>query len=361
VSNKGVEFLKDYYRKYWNRIEEARTFIPPRYLTEDLKSVYEVVIYECIDGYVTLMYLGKELSVSAVKTSRTVKSVCDTPSLHKLQDSQGKVFKNTKFVLKMEGAGSLHVADAKVIVEHKSGLKTVYRPPWLRAHVIQGKEPQEFLLITPSVQAENDIKTLVFAQRLQVEKSDDIVETRESVITKLEGLLNRFNGLLEDATKESELQDFIKQNSFIVSPFGLEENVYPKYQLGKELETDFVIENKPPMPFSHTFVEIEPASELLFLSTKGRELEFMQRANHAISQLMDWRIWVRDNIAYVRRDFPSMDQCDYLLVMGRSTMLSEKQKRKLAELNTEHNWRTILTYDDLADKLKVLIANLKTM
>lgn len=359
MSNKGTQFLKQYYQSYWQRIEEARKFVPHKYLPADLRSVRKVVIGECIDGYLILMYAADKLEIQSFKTSRTTRDVCATTNLHRLRDSQGRLLgKQAVFTIKMEGDGSLVVADPQVRVELKTGDTIIFRPPWLRAHVIINKEPQDCLRVDPVKDAEHDVQTLVFARILQVDTSVDIAEMREKVIAKLEDLLIRFNAIMEDASREQELQDFIKQNSFLISPFALEEDIHPSYPLGKEWITDFVVENKPPTPFSHTFVEIEPASEPLFIKTRGRA-DFTARANHAIEQLRDWRIWIRDNIAYVRNDFPSLDHCNFTLIIGRRKGLSAAQRRKIAEINAEHNWRTVLSYDDVADKLKALIANLR--
>lgn len=361
MSAEGVKYIAEYWSGYWQRIEEAKSFVPLEYMPEFLRSIKRIVVCDCRDGYVTLMYSGVgDMEISSYRSTRRALDVFGS---QELRDSNGnKPPRNLRFDVVIEGSGSVHLAEPELILEQRpfGTQRRIFRTAWLAAHIIVKQEPSESL-VDPTAQAERDVRTFAFARRLKVERSSDVGETRERVIAELEKLLKRFRALLEDASREQEVQDFIEENSFILAPFSELKDVRPKYPLGKELVTDLVIENKPPVPFSHTFVEIEPPSEPLFLKAKGHETKLTARANHAIEQLRDWRIWVKDNIAYIRRDFPSLDQCNYILIMGRGEGLSQVQRRKLAELNAEDNCRTVLTYDDIASKLEGLVANLRKL
>ena len=286
---------------------------------------------------------------------KTTRRVLDVFRSQKFYDNAGnKAPKHIGFGVDISGSGSIQIGEPRIQSHGR-----VFRPLWLVAHVLVRQEPSKGLPEDPLAQAEKDIHTLLLKRRLGIKELLSTTEAQEKVIAKLEELLKKYRLLLEDATKEQELQGFIETNSIFLVPFSQSEDVHPKYKLGKEYVTDFLIENKPPMPFSHTFVEIEPASEPLFLKTTGRETDLTARTNHAIEQLRDWQVWIRDNIAYIKADFPNLDQCNYILISGRSDRLTTIQKRKLAELNAEHNWRMMFTYDDLADRLDQLITKLK--
>jgi len=354
LTSEGVDYIKNYFSQYWNRVQEALSFIPPEYLPEFMKITRKLVIYECVDGYLTFMYSDtSDVSESSYQTTRRVQDVFNGQVFY---DEQGnRVPKYMTFQVQVD-TGGVEIAEPEI----QAG-KKIFRPNWLVAYILVKREPSESLRVDPTKRAEKDIRTFLLERRLGIKDtaSADRNQRNEKVITVLEELLKDFRLLLDDATKEEELQQFIETNSILIDPISQIEDVHPKYQLGKEYITDFIIEHKRPMPFSHTCVEIEPASESLFLQTKGREMQLTQRTNHAVDQLQDWRIWIRDNVAYLKNDFPTFDQCRYVLVIGRGDSLTVMQKRKLAELNAEHNWRIVYTYDDLADRLEQLINNLK--
>lgn len=350
------EYLTDYWRRYWGRVQDAKQFIPAEYLPRFLKFTRLIEICRCSDGYVVFMHGGEgEIRVSCHQTKRRALDVLHSKPY---RDAQGRKSR-LNVAIELEGAGAVYIAEPYVVHTDRAhfDLKTFYRPPWLAAFVIVGTQPGRVLTRGPEAHAERDVKAFAFALRLEVSPSTNVGETAERVIAKLRDLLGNFVTLLQDAAREEELQDYIRRNPILLSPFSHPKSIYPKYPLGKDYRTDFVIENSQPTPFSHTFVEIEPASEPLFLKGK-KETDLTARANHAIGQLMDWRIWVRDNIAYVRRHLPNLDQCNYVLLMGRSVGLTDSGRRKLAEANSEHSWRQILTYDDIVAQMTQLIDNL---
>ncbi len=364
MSKEGVKLLEEYSQRYWERIKEAKSFVPEKHLPDFLKLTNKVVIYDCKDGYVTIAepHIG-DFEIATFKTSRQAMDVFDSHINNRAQfrDANGNhPSKDFHFNFKVEYTDKVKAQFADPFiqsVERRTGKKTIYRPDWTVICVIAGQEFTEDMRDNAEKDAEKDAKTTAYALNLEIEPSPDLAETQGTVINRLKELLSEYNNVLEDARKEEDLQKYLKQNPklliFALVPTSNPE-IYPKYQLGKEYETDFVLQNDPPRPFSHIFVEIEPATIPLFLATK---VELRQRANHAISQLMDWRSWVNTNIAYIKEDFPTLDQCQYVVIMGRSKDLDTKQRQRLNEMNAEHNWRVLLTYDDIADALERLIIN----
>ncbi len=324
----------------------------------------KVVIYDCRDGYVTIAepHFG-EFEVATVKTSRQAIDVFygHANNTARFRDANGNhPSKGIHFNFKVEYTDKVKAQFADPFiqsVERLTGKKTIYHPDWTVICVIAGQEFTEDMRDLAEKDAEKDVKTVAYARNLEIEPSPDVAETQGTVINRLKELLSEYNNVLEDASKEEDLQQYLKQNQqLLVFALNPTANIkcHPKYALGREHKTDFVLENDPPRPFSHIFVEIEPAAIQLFLTAKA---ELCQRANHAISQLMDWRSWVKANIAYIRGDFPTLDQCQYVVIMGRNKDIDAKQRQRLNELNAEHNWRLLLTYDDIADALEGLITN----
>ena len=73
--------------------------------------------------------------------------------------------------------------------------------------------------------------------------------------------------------------------------------VIPKLRLGAEHETDFVIGEKSSAGYEWIAVELESPHSSVF--TKAGD--FTAELNHAITQITDWRVWLRDNLSYAEK------------------------------------------------------------
>lgn len=355
MGKKGLNVIREYEEEYWQTIAKGKEFLPEGILPDFLTAVQQVVIHDCMDGYLVLRYGEQEGNEFIITRDSSMKWQA---LLHqqKLYDQYGGE-STWRATLQMEEPAKFagHSVSIAELTIPRGGV--ILRPKWLSATIIVGEPGEDFS--NGDEAAKKDIRTFLSAANLGVPVVPQIKDTRDGVIKKLESLLAEYRQCLTEARDEEDVQKFLKQNPFILNPWG---TIHPKYRLGKEYVCDFLIEDPTAPDFKHTFVEIEPAATELFLKSQKRQTEFRAKVHQALNQLRDWEIWIRDNISYLRQqDFPEFDQAGFILVIGRSVGLSPAQRRVLAAANAEAKNRTILTYDDLANRLKEFINSLREL
>ena len=363
MGNRGFNVLKEYEEQYWQTIAKGKEFLPKGVLTDSLTAVQQVVIYACMDGYLILRYGKREGNEFIITRDSSVEWQA---LLHqqKLYDQYGRE-STQRFTLGMNEPAKFegHSVSISEPVIRRGGL--MLRPKYLSATIVVGEPRKDFP--NGDETAKKDIQTFVVARNLRVkpvspgeEPVSPVKVARDRSIEKLESLLTEYKQCLEKAECEEDIQKFLKQNPFILNPWST--TIHPKYRLGSEYVCDFLIEDPTAPDFKHIFVEIEPAATMLFLKSKNRETEFRAKVHQALKQLRDWEIWIRDNISYLKQqDFPEFDQAGFILVVGRSIGLSPAQRRALVAASTEAKNRTVLTYDDLANRLKEFINSLREL
>ena len=160
--------------------------------------------------------------------------------------------------------------------------------------------------------------------------------------------------ILHSAGKEEEAHQFLKNNSPIL---GLTSTADPisRFKLGDDFETDFVIHE---IPDGYVLVEIERPGMRLFKKTTPPERT--RELNHAIEQIENWRAWIGRNHAYVSGKLGGISPSpNCWLICGRRKGLSAVETKRLAEINEEHKGSyKIFTYDDLIDRVRLIISRL---
>ena len=155
--------------------------------------------------------------------------------------------------------------------------------------------------------------------------------------------------------KEEKVHQFLKNNSVII---GLTSTIEPisKFKLGSDYVTDFVIRE---IPDCYVFIEIERPDMRLFKKTTPPERT--REFNHAIQQIENWKAWIGRYHYSIADKLPGISPTPFFWVIaGRRTKLSAEEKKRLAEINEQY--RTvckIFTYDDLIDRVKAVISNIK--
>ena len=177
---------------------------------------------------------------------------------------------------------------------------------------------------------------------------------RDNPTTLLKVINDAFRKLLDSAEREEDLQRFLHENPILIYPEHL--SVLPKHKLGKEFVTDFVFINSGHMGKEHVFVEIERPSKLIFTKADVFSSDFTQ----ALDQLTNWDIWIRENLAYIKNDFPELGEAVLHLVYGRSAELSRERRRKIRSHFTRLGIR-FSTFDDLADKLATVLSRIENI
>jgi len=113
-------------------------------------------------------------------------------------------------------------------------------------------------------------------------------------------VINEFSDLLDSAEDERPLQRFLE-----VHPEVLIRKLHgghgrwcvPHKRLGSELIPDFVIGERSSMGFEWYAVELESPAASMF----NQANEPSRTLNHALTQISDWRIWLKKNIDYATR------------------------------------------------------------
>lgn len=116
--------------------------------------------------------------------------------------------------------------------------------------------------------------------------------------------VKRLREAVDDAKSEHDIQSFLNDNPVLLIQHlggGHGRWVIPKKRLGAEYETDFIIGEKSSLGYEWMAVELENPHASVF-TKKG---DFTAELNHAIRQITDWRVWLRDNVSYA--DKPRTD------------------------------------------------------
>ena len=86
-----------------------------------------------------------------------------------------------------------------------------------------------------------------------------------------------------------------------------------------------------------------------------------EELTHAFNQILDWRTFIEDNLREVQEELKLAgisSNPESLIVIGRSTALSQDDRRKLATLQNQIPKLRILTYEDLIESSKAVAENL---
>lgn len=161
----------------------------------------------------------------------------------------------------------------------------------------------------------------------------------------------KFEALVGKGDPERVYQEFLEQHPAMIDPMASE--VVPRQALAEVWKSDFVIRR---LDGEYTFVEIEKPQDVLFTAYP----QPAEPLSHAMGQLLNWFIWVEDNIAYARtHGFPGITAPRGVIVIGRDAALNAEQRRQLQMLNACLGPRvTILTYDDVLRLARNLVRNL---
>ncbi len=151
-------------------------------------------------------------------------------------------------------------------------------------------------------------------------------------------VLREFERLLDGA--EEPMHQFLKKHPNLLNP--AHDKCWSKVPFGDRF-SDFVF-REPHNDYE--LVEIEAPHRELFREDGQQR----QELTHAINQLLDWVGYIQENKARVEEELgfsgiSTNPRC--LVVIGRSSSLSEADRRKLVTTQAQHNKLRILTYDDV--------------
>jgi len=180
---------------------------------------------------------------------------------------------------------------------------------------------------------------------------------QDRVLGELGAAINGLEELLASDPEEWRLQIYLglPRNKVLLDPTA--KAVTPEVKLGSEYRVDFVLE----LPGGrHALVEIERPRDALYT----KDGDPADRHKHGQQQIMDWIEWLDENRDYARKNIPALravKEPEYRLIVGLRRNTSEKHQRALTRKNAELPRIETMTFDDLLDRAKQHLDNLRDL
>lgn len=179
-------------------------------------------------------------------------------------------------------------------------------------------------------------------------------QKEDRVIVELEAAIKEFEQVVARDPHERVIQGFltIRRNQILLDPSA--RSITPNVYLRKKHEIDFVVQGAEGQ---YVLVEIE-RSGLPLLTKKGRP---RAELTHAQQQVKDWFEWIGENREYARSIMPGISEPKGRVIMGRRSSIRPEHKHVLARERAESRRITTQTYDDLLDRVKQHLDNLRNL
>jgi hypothetical protein len=199
--------------------------------------------------------------------------------------------------------------------------------------------------------AEKDAQLAADAYLMGLEKVPP-KQQEERVIAELEAAIDQFEQVVARDPHERVIQEYltIKRNQILLDPSAL--SITPHIYLRNDHEIDFAVQEAEGQ---YVLVEIE-RSGLPVLTKKGRP---RAELTHAQQQIKDWFEWIGENLAYARSKMPGIREPKGRVIMGRRSSIAPEHRHVLARESAESRRITTQTYDDLLDRAKQHLKNLR--
>jgi len=164
-------------------------------------------------------------------------------------------------------------------------------------------------------------------------------------------LCHQLEVLIGSNFPERKYQEFFEKCPAFIDP--LASSIVERQHMGEMWRSDFVIRR---LDDQYIFVEIEKPQDSPFTSYPHPSAAL----SHALGQVLNWFVWVEDNIAYAQsHGFPGIHSPRGVVVIGRNSDLTPNQLRLLKTLNDNLHPRIhIQTYDDVLVNARNIIRNL---
>jgi hypothetical protein len=199
--------------------------------------------------------------------------------------------------------------------------------------------------------AETDILAQTLVNQLR-ESHYQSLDPRAEVRKRYARVLNEFKALLDsEPEREQSLQTFLQTHPELLCPAHVQ--MWPKLPFGAH-QSDFVFRDGLN---DYLLVELERSTHRLFKQDGHATVEL----THAQGQIVDWKRYLEDNLATIQRELklPGISSNPRaLIVIGRSSTLSEQHQRTLTAMENESPKLKIMTYDDVYNNAKAVIENL---
>lgn len=304
-------------------------------------------IWPCRDGAVVLIYseISKDINIDVKEPlSRTVDEFMQFGDATAFFAGDKKISLRAFISVGNASKSIIHFADNKITSEGN-----VFSTKYSRGAIF-GWEAD---LPDPDAAALEDFQSAFLTRNVGGKEVEKISGQEEKPFTKAkaEELITEFNSLLCTAHKEEDLQIFLKNHPEFLYPDYMK--CFPKFKLGEDFVTDYVLLVQGPQGPEYVFVEIEKADKEIFVKAGQFSAEFTQ----AKDQLLDWDNWLTKNHAYASRKLPNLYKPQFHLVIGRDSNILPEQKEKI-QSEFSSTTRRFSTYDDLVNRFRTIVERL---
>jgi len=162
-----------------------------------------------------------------------------------------------------------------------------------------------------------------------------------------------FEKIVASPPRETQIEHFLQENKWLLGPY------YTKLHVEKRLQEDSRLDIFcTRYDGGQDIWEIKLPSVRLF----NVDLSKTSKLNKSLEQLANYQRELRENALPIfwQKQIRIRDPSGFLLI-GRDAEFSHDERKKLSDLNSEikSRLRTVLTYDDLIRRAKVLIETLR--
>lgn len=315
----------------------------------DLLSIGKADLWLCSDGIVALITKNKTNEISLninPPLSKTVNRFLLTGKAFTLYDENGNSTK-LKTAIRLENTLDSIIDFGGIEIKSSDG-KT-YRPKFDNGSIFGWNAK----LPLPDEAALKDFRSSFVPRNVIGKQEGNLQQNEKEALTKLKAdeLLEEYYALLNSAKREEDIQVFLKQHPEFLYPDFIK--CYPKFKLGEDYITDYVLLVQGHHGLEYVFIEIERVDKEIFTKSGQFSASFTQ----AKDQLLDWDNWLTKNHAYVSGKLPNLFKPQFHLVIGRNLSIDKKEKI-YSEFSSTN--RRFSTYDDLATRFKTIVKHLLT-
>ena len=162
-------------------------------------------------------------------------------------------------------------------------------------------------------------------------------------------VVSAYESTLAQAVDERPMQTFLAANPVmlrLLANGGHDFWCWDRPRFGSELVPDFLLCGRNSAGFHWTMIELESPQKPPLIKA-GRP---SAKLNEALSQIRDWRVWLRENVAYAQRQLGFRQlhaECAAIAIIGRRNQIEAKHSLRYRELSRDQV--TVMTYDRLTD------------
>ena len=307
-------------------------------------SVGKCEIWPCTDGAVVLIYSDPVSSIDVrIKTPLTmdVNNFLASAKVFANFDAEGKKLGGL-FGIKIENAFDNYLVLA---LPRNAADGTAFRPQFQAAHMIGWKAqlPLPEVLAKENFEFVYQVRNLLGDEALNKPK----LEVAALASAKTSDLIQTARGLIASASKEEDVQVFLKAHPELIYPEFIE--CYPKFKLGDDFVTDFVFLIQDFNGPHYVFVELEWPGKNILIDGGQFSAPFSQ----AKDQLNNWERWLTHHLSYAKEKLPGLFRPTFHLIMGRGEGLDATSREKV-QLEFQGTSKKFSTYDDVLDRFELM-------